>query len=67
MFTTVISRMIMSCAESMTIRAMPGWPRVREAPGGCSATAGDAAEEGEEGTVVSWKWSTGTIGGTLRK
>jgi hypothetical protein len=43
----------MSCAESMTIRAMLGWPRVREAPGGRSATAGDAAEEGEEGTVVS--------------
>jgi hypothetical protein len=45
--------MIMSCAESMTIRAMPGRPRVREGPGGRSATAGDAAGEGDEGTVVS--------------
>ena len=66
MFTTVRSRMIMSCAESITTRAMPGRPRAREAPGGRSATAGYAAEE-EEGTVISWKWSTGTMRGTLQK
>ena len=51
MFTTVMSRMIMSCADSITIRAMPGRPRARDAPGGRSATAGGAEEE--EGTVVS--------------
>src|ERR1039458_1077712 len=64
MFTTVMSRLIMSGADSMMIRATPGWPRVRDEPGRRCATAGD--REGEEGTVVSWKWSTGMRRGSLR-
>src|ERR1035441_7620181 len=45
-------------------RATPGRPPVRAAPGRRSATVCDA--EKEEGTVVSRKWSPGTMHGRVR-
>ncbi len=46
MFTTVMSRMIMSCADSMMTRASPGCPRTRDVPGRRSATAGEGDDTG---------------------